>query len=146
MSWSSPLGRMIAWALIAVVVAVLYLPMVPPALFSLNEAGPAAALRQPTLHWYSEIWANAVLVGAMWTSLAAALIVGLVAPVLGLLAALAVRELKMPRLVLLVIGDRALPACEHDGAGENQHHHQTADELPHLLDPPTVRVGSTRNQ
>jgi len=103
MSWSSPLGRMIAWALIAVVVAVLYLPMVPPALFSLNEAGPAAALRQPTLHWYSEIWANAVLVGAMWTSLAAALIVGLVAPVLGLLAALAVRELKMPRLVLLVI-------------------------------------------
>ena len=103
MAWSSPLGRTIAWTLIAVVVAVLYLPMVPPPLFSLNDAGPAAALRHPTLHWYGEIWSNAVLVGAVWTSLAAALVVGLVTPVLALLAAMAVRELKMPRLVLLVV-------------------------------------------
>jgi spermidine/putrescine transport system permease protein len=103
MSWSSPLGRTIAWTLIAFVVAALYLPMVPPPLFSLNDAGPAAALRHPTLHWYGEIWSNTVLVGAVWTSFAAALVVGLVTPVLALLAAMAVRELKMPRLVLLVV-------------------------------------------
>ncbi len=103
MAWSSPLGRTIAWTLVAIVIAALYLPMVPPPLFSLNDAGPAAALRQPTLRWYGEIWSNAVLVGAVWTSLAAAVVVGLVTPVLGLLAAMAVRELKMPRLVLLVV-------------------------------------------
>jgi spermidine/putrescine transport system permease protein len=103
MGWSSQLGRMIAWSLIAGVVAALYLPMVPPPLFSLNDAGPAAALRLPTLHWYGQIWSNAVLVGAVWTSLAVAFVVGLVAPILGLLAAMAVRELKFPRLVLLVI-------------------------------------------
>src|SRR5712671_6159901 len=102
MAWSSPLGRTIAWTLVAIVIAALYLPMVPPPLFSLNDAGPAA-LRQPTLRWYGEIWSNAVLVGAVWTSLAAAVVVGLVTPVLGLLAAMAVRELKMPRLVLLVV-------------------------------------------
>lgn len=103
MAWSSPLSRTIAWTLVAIVIAALYLPMVPPPLFSLNDAGPAAALRQPTLRWYGEIWSNAVLVGAVWTSLAAAVVVGLVTPVLGLLAAMAVRELKMPRLVLLVV-------------------------------------------
>ena len=103
MAWSSPLGRTIAWTLVAIVITALYLPMVPPPLFSLNDAGPAAALRQPTLRWYGEIWSNAVLVGAVWTSLAAAVVVGLVTPVLGLLAAMAVRELKMPRLVLLVV-------------------------------------------
>jgi spermidine/putrescine transport system permease protein len=103
MAWSSRLGRSIAWTLIAVVVAALYLPMVPPPLFSLNDAGPAAALREPTLHWYGQIWGNTVLVGAIWTSLEVAFVVGLVTPILGLLAAMAVRELKIPRLVLLVI-------------------------------------------
>jgi spermidine/putrescine transport system permease protein len=100
---SSPFGRASAWTLIGVVVAALYLPMVPPLLYSLNDAGPAAALRHPTLRWYAEIWSNGVLVGAVWTSLAAALIVGLVASILGLLAAMAVRELRLRRLVLLLI-------------------------------------------
>src|SRR6266700_4950171 len=103
MAWSSPLGRTTAWTLVAIVIAALYLPLVPPLRFPLNDAGPAAALRQPTLRWYGEIWSNAVLVGAVWTSVAAALVVGLVTPVLGLLAAMAVRELKIPRLVLLVM-------------------------------------------
>jgi len=89
--------------LIGVVLAALYLPMVPPPLFSLNDAGPVAALHEPTLHWYAAIWKNGVLVGAVWTSVAAAVIVGLVASTLGLLAAMAVRELKMRRLVLLLI-------------------------------------------
>ena len=102
-SWSSPLGRASAWTLIGVVLAALYLPMVPPLLFSLNDAGPVAALHEPTLHWYAAIWKNGVLVGAVWTSVAAAVIVGLVASTLGLLAAMAVRELKMRRLVLLLI-------------------------------------------
>jgi ABC-type spermidine/putrescine transport system permease subunit II len=103
MTWSSPLGWTIAWILIAGVVAALYLPMLPPPLFSLNDAGPAAALHQPTLHWYGQIWSNAVLVGAVWTSLGAAIVAGIVAPILGLLAAMAVRELKIPRLILLAI-------------------------------------------
>src|SRR5260370_1969212 len=81
MTWSPPLSRIIAWTLVAIVIAALYLPMVPPPLFSLNDAGPAAALRQPTLRWYGEIWSNAVLVAAIWPSLAAAVVVGLDTPI-----------------------------------------------------------------
>jgi ABC-type spermidine/putrescine transport system permease subunit II len=91
------------WLFIGLVVLALYLPMVPPPLFSLSDAGIAGALQQPSLRWYGEIWANPLLVGAIETSLLAALIAGLVTPPLAVLAAMAVRELAMPRLALLAV-------------------------------------------
>jgi spermidine/putrescine transport system permease protein len=93
----------LAWLWIGLVIFALYLPMLPPPLFSLTDAGIAGALQHPSLRWYGEIWSNPVLVGAIETSLLAAIITGIVTPPLGLLAAMAVRELGLPRLVLLAV-------------------------------------------
>jgi spermidine/putrescine transport system permease protein len=89
------------WVAIALVGALLYLPLVPPLLFSLvpenaNEGGV-------TLRWYGEMWKNPLLTGAMETSLEAGFIVAVVAPILALVAAMAIRELRVPRLVLLLM-------------------------------------------
>lgn len=91
------------WIFVGLVVVALYLPMLPPPLFSLSDTSVADALQHPTLRWYGEIWSNPVLVGAIETSLLAAVITGIVTPPLGLLAAMAVRELGLPRLVLLAV-------------------------------------------
>jgi spermidine/putrescine transport system permease protein len=96
-------GSVLVWLFIGLVVLALYLPMLPPPFFSLSDAGIAGAFQHPSLRWYGEIWANPVLVGAIETSLLAACIAGLVTPPLGLLAAMAVRELGIPRLVLLAV-------------------------------------------
>ncbi len=87
------------WSAIAAVLALLYLPLLPPIFFSLapenaqNGAGP-------TLRWYAEMWRNPLLTGAIVTSVEAALIVAIVTPALALAAAMAIRELKLPRLIL----------------------------------------------
>jgi spermidine/putrescine transport system permease protein len=87
------------WSAIAAVLALLYLPLLPPIFFSLapenaeNGAGP-------TLRWYAEMWRNPLLTGAVVTSVEAALIVAIVTPALALAAAMAIRELKLPRLIL----------------------------------------------
>jgi ABC-type spermidine/putrescine transport system permease subunit II len=96
-------ARLANWAFIALIVAFLYLPMVPPPLFSISEGGSAAVLDAVTLRWYAEIWRNPVLVQAMQVSFAAALVTAIAAPLLGLLAAMAVRELGVPRLVLMLV-------------------------------------------
>jgi len=56
-----------------------------------------------TLRWYRELGSNPLLVGGIENSLLVALVVGLVTPPLALLAAMAVRELGVPRLVVLVV-------------------------------------------
>ena len=61
------------WAGIALVILLLYLPMIPPLLFSLapetpNEGGL-------TLRWYGEMWKHPLLTEAMATSLEAGIIV-----------------------------------------------------------------------
>jgi spermidine/putrescine transport system permease protein len=93
----------LVWGFVGLVVLALYLPMLPPPLFSVSDTGVAGALQHPSLRWYGEIWSNPVLVGAIETSFLAAFITGIVTPPLGLLAAMAVRELGLPRLVLLVV-------------------------------------------
>jgi ABC-type spermidine/putrescine transport system permease subunit II len=99
----TPAARRLVWLFIGLVVFALYLPMLPPPLFSLSDAGLVGAMQHPSLRWYGEIWANPVLVGAIETSLLAASIAGLVTPPVALLAAMAVRELGIPRLVLLAV-------------------------------------------
>ena len=89
------------WAGIALVILLLYLPMIPPLLFSLapetpNEGGL-------TLRWYGEMWKHPLLTEAMATSLEAGIIVAVVTTVLSLAAAMAVRELRVPRLALLLM-------------------------------------------
>ena len=89
-----------AWGGIALVLLLLYLPLLPPILFSLSDDQAGGAL---SLRWYAEIGRNPVLISALETTALAGLIVGAVTPVLGLLAATAIRELGIPRIVLLLM-------------------------------------------
>lgn len=89
-----------AWGGIALVQLMLYLPLLPPILFSLSDDQAGGAL---SLRWYAEIGRNPVLISALETTALAGLIVGAVTPVLGLLAATAIRELGIPRIVLLLM-------------------------------------------
>jgi ABC-type spermidine/putrescine transport system permease subunit II len=98
---NSGLAHAFIWGGIAFVFIVLYLPLVPPILFSLVPDGPDAG--GLTLHWYAQMWRNPLLTQAMATSLEAAIIVAIVTPALALLAARAIRELKAPRLILLLM-------------------------------------------
>jgi len=93
--------RLLVWGGIGIVFLMLYLPLLPPVLFSLAPEGGAVA--GPTLRWYGELWRNSLLTSAMATSLEAALIVAVVTPLLALLAAMAIRELRAPRLILLLM-------------------------------------------
>jgi ABC-type spermidine/putrescine transport system permease subunit II len=88
------------WAAIAAVLVLLYLPLVPPLLFSVGGGGAAENL---TLRWFAEMWRNPLLVGSIRTSVLAALVTGLATPMLALLAALAVRELRIPRLIMALV-------------------------------------------
>ncbi len=56
-----------------------------------------------TLRWYRELLQTALILRALRTTAVVALIVGVVAPVLGLLAALSIRELGIPRFILLAM-------------------------------------------
>jgi spermidine/putrescine transport system permease protein len=89
------------WLLLAAILAILYLPLVPPLLFSIGAGGPAGG-EGPTLRWYGALGDNPVLLNGLGTSAAVAALAGLAAPLLGLLAAMAVRELKAPRLILML--------------------------------------------
>ena len=89
------------WLAIGFVLLILYLPLVPPLFFSFApETSGDTGL---TLRWYAEMWQNPLLTGAMWTSLEAGVIVGAVTPILALAAAMAIRELRAARLILLVM-------------------------------------------
>ena len=90
----------LAWSGIGLVLALLYTPLLPPMIFSV---APDMADGEWTLRWYSEMWKNPLLTGAVITSLEAALIVAVVTPMLALGAAMAIRELKAPRLILVLM-------------------------------------------
>lgn len=94
-------GRRAMWAFIAALLALLYLPLAPPLLFSIS--GEGGVLRDISLHWYGEMWRNPLLVGALETSLLVAVLTGIVTPPLALLAAVAVRELRIPRLIMALV-------------------------------------------
>lgn len=97
-----PLAQALLWLALAVILAVLYLPLLPPFLASFGVGGPGGG-DGFTWRWYASLGDNPLLAGAIASSVAAALITAIAAPLLGLLAAMAVRELKVPRLILLLV-------------------------------------------
>ncbi len=91
------LAAWLVWPLIAVVLALLYLPLVPPLLFSLSsDAGW-------TMRWYPELFRTPIVLASMRTTVVLGVIVAVLAPILGLLAAMAVRDFPAKRLVLLLM-------------------------------------------
>ena len=92
-------GRAIAWSYVIGVLAFLYLPLGPPLMFSVLSGGQNGL----TLRWYRELWGNALLVGGIQNSLLIGALVGLVTPPLALLAAMAVREFRLARLIVLTV-------------------------------------------
>ena len=89
------------WIYVSLVLLLIYLPLLPPLVFSVST-GEAGA---PTLTFsrYVELWRNPVLTNAIVTSLESGAIVAFVAPLIGLAAAMAVRELPAPRLILSLL-------------------------------------------
>jgi ABC-type spermidine/putrescine transport system permease subunit II len=94
-------SRSLIWGYILLVLAFLYVPLIPPVLFSL--AGGTAGAAGWTLRWYKEMWRNPILSSSMITTLEIGAVVAVAATVLGLAAAMAIRELRIPRLVLLLM-------------------------------------------
>jgi ABC-type spermidine/putrescine transport system permease subunit II len=97
-----PLGQQVAWLGVAAVLVFLYLPLVPPLLFSVSGEG-GRLLETATLRWYGEMWRNPLLVGSIETSALVGLLTGLITPPLAILAAMAVRELRVPRLIMMLL-------------------------------------------
>lgn len=94
-------GIRLAWAYIALVLLFLYVPLVPPVVFSLAPA--SAGDSGLTWRWYGELWNNPLLVGSIQNSLLIGGLVGVLTPPLALLAAMAVRELRLKRLIVLTM-------------------------------------------
>lgn len=88
----------LAWGLVALVIAFLYAPLVPPAIKSF-AAAPGAS---PFAH-YAAILTDQRLMAAARLSVLVGVLVALIAPFLALLAAEAVRVWRIPRLVIAVI-------------------------------------------
>ena len=96
-------GILLSWTFAACVLFFLYLPLMPPIFFSLSQGGASGTLQELTLKWYAQLGDNPVLMGSLRTTIILGIITALITPLLGLLAAIAVRELKVPRLILMLI-------------------------------------------
>jgi spermidine/putrescine transport system permease protein len=87
------------WLAVGATLVFLYLPLAPALLLSVR----GSEVQDFTFSWYRELWRIPLVMQALRTTAFLALLVGLVTPALGLLAALSIRELRMPRLILLVM-------------------------------------------
>ncbi len=92
-------SRLAIWCGIGAVLIVIYLPLVPPLLFSLAPAEVGAS----ALRWYAGLWDNPLLVSATATTLEVGAVVAVATTLLGLAAALAIRALPIPRLMLALV-------------------------------------------
>lgn len=90
---------LLIWAGLGLVLLFLYAPLVPPAIHSFEGV---AGTGDPLRH-YRAIFEDQRLLRALRTSLAAGMLVALIAPLLALLAAQAVRMWRMPRLIIAIV-------------------------------------------
>jgi ABC-type spermidine/putrescine transport system permease subunit II len=98
-----PLFRLLAWSGIGLVLLILYLPLVPPFLFSFSGDGTISGLATPTWRWYAELPNNPLLPRSVGTTLLVGFIVALVTTLLALLGAMAVRRSRSKRLLLMML-------------------------------------------
>jgi ABC-type spermidine/putrescine transport system permease subunit II len=80
--------RRLLWLLAVVIMAFLYAPIVLLVLFSFNEPRtPGLPITGLTLDWYAEALTNRVLLDAVWNSIVVAVLVGILATIIGTMAA-----------------------------------------------------------
>ena len=84
------------WLFLGLVLAFLYAPLIPPAINSFQGEGPLFA-------HYAAIFEDARLMRAARTSLVVGLLTAVIAPLLALLAAQAVRSWRRPRLIIGIL-------------------------------------------
>jgi len=99
----SHLPHLLAWSGIALVLLLLYLPLVPPFLFSVSGDGTIRGLAAPTLRWYAELPDNPLLSRSVGTTLLVGAIVALATSPLALLGAMAVRRSRFKRMLLMML-------------------------------------------
>lgn len=91
-------GTKTAWVFVAVVLVFLYAPLLPPAINSFSNLGDKGLFTH-----YTAILTDRRLMAAVRLSLLVGLLVAVIAPLLALLAAEAVRVWRIPKLILGVI-------------------------------------------
>ncbi len=91
-------GTRVAWAFVALVLLFLYAPLVPPAINSFSGLGDQGLFAN-----YAAILDDRRLMAAGRNSIIVGVLVALIAPLLALLAAEAVRVWRVPKLILGVI-------------------------------------------
>lgn len=91
-------GAGAVWLFLGLVLAFLYAPLIPPAINSFARTGEEGIFAH-----YAAIFDDARLVRAIWTSLISGLLTAVIAPLLALIAAEAVRVWRTPRLVLGIV-------------------------------------------
>lgn len=99
-------GRHALWAFTIVALLFLYAPLVPPLVLSTTaryQFGQISGEPEFTLRWYIEMWRNPILVDSFEASVIIAMIVGVITPLLAILAAMAVRELPIRRLIVILM-------------------------------------------
>lgn len=84
------------WVLIVVVLVLLYAPTIPVIALSFTDAQGS-----PSVAGYAELLRTDIVMKALRTTALVGIAVAVLAPLLGLLAALSIRELGIPRLILL---------------------------------------------
>jgi ABC-type spermidine/putrescine transport system permease subunit II len=95
-----PRSPFVSWCCVGAVLFVIYLPLIPPILFSVAPSEPGGGA---TLAWYFALWRNPLLVSAIATSLEIGIGVAIAATILGLAAAMAIRAFGVPRLILALM-------------------------------------------
>ena len=98
---NAPRSHALVWLYVDLMLLFIYLPLLPPLVFSVATSEGSAPTF--TFSQYVQMWQNPVLTNAIVTSLEVGAIVALIAPLLGLAAAMAIRELPMPRLILMLV-------------------------------------------
>ncbi len=82
------LTRRLLWLLAAVILGVLYLPIAFLVLLSFNEPrNVGLPITGLTLHWYQTALGNRLLLDAVWNSVVVALVVAVLATIIGTMAA-----------------------------------------------------------
>lgn len=90
-----------AWTLIGVLVLLLYVPLVPPVVLSFLQSGPGGT--SVTLEAYAGLWAQPTLASALRTSVLVAVLTAILTAPLALLGAMAVRQFRRRRTILIAM-------------------------------------------